>query len=262
MDVNDLRIAITVPVVRRLHRHRRLGLVAPQRRAASTKRRSLPFADDERRRAVMSDFFSSGWSVYIAVATLVSLVACLAAAGRRERAGRAMADDNSTGHVWDEDLREMNNPLPRWWMWLFVHHHRLRARLPGAVSRASAASPGSLGWTSARRVRGRAGQGGDATWRRCTPRTPRMPAETLASDPQAMAIGERLFLNNCAQCHGSDARGSKGFPEPDRQRLAVRRHAREDRARRSPTAATASCRRWRRRSAAPDDVHERRATTC
>jgi cytochrome c oxidase cbb3-type subunit 3 len=30
--------------------------------------------------------------------------------------------------------------------------------------------------------------------------------------PQAMAIGERLFMNNCAQCHGSDARGSKSFP--------------------------------------------------
>jgi cytochrome c oxidase cbb3-type subunit 3 len=39
-----------------------------------------------------------------------------------------------------------------------------------------------------------------------------MPAEEIARDPQAMAIGERLFMNNCSQCHGSDARGSKGFP--------------------------------------------------
>jgi hypothetical protein len=30
------------------------------------------------------------------------------------------ANDNTTGHVWDGDLREMNNPLPRWWVWLFV----------------------------------------------------------------------------------------------------------------------------------------------
>ena len=39
-----------------------------------------------------------------------------------------------------------------------------------------------------------------------------MPTEEMAKDPQAMAIGERLFMNNCAQCHGSDARGSKSFP--------------------------------------------------
>jgi cytochrome c oxidase cbb3-type subunit 3 len=38
------------------------------------------------------------------------------------------------------------------------------------------------------------------------------PEATWRQDPQAMAIGERLFMNNCAQCHGSDARGSKGFP--------------------------------------------------
>jgi cytochrome c oxidase cbb3-type subunit 3 len=39
-----------------------------------------------------------------------------------------------------------------------------------------------------------------------------MAPQDVAKDPQAMAIGDRLFMNNCAQCHGSDARGSKGFP--------------------------------------------------
>ena len=67
----------------------------------------------------MSDFFNSGWSIFVAAVTIVSLIACLALliiAARR----RVMANDNTTGHVWDEDLRELNNPLPRWWMWLFV----------------------------------------------------------------------------------------------------------------------------------------------
>jgi cytochrome c oxidase cbb3-type subunit 3 len=67
----------------------------------------------------MSDFFNSGWSIYVAVVTAVSLAFCLGLliiAARR----RVMASDNTTGHVWDEDLRELNNPLPRWWMWLFV----------------------------------------------------------------------------------------------------------------------------------------------
>ena len=67
----------------------------------------------------MSDFFHSGWSVFVAVATLAGIVACLLllfVAARR----KVMANDNTTGHVWDEDLREMNNPLPRWWVYLFV----------------------------------------------------------------------------------------------------------------------------------------------
>jgi cytochrome c oxidase cbb3-type subunit 3 len=39
-----------------------------------------------------------------------------------------------------------------------------------------------------------------------------MAAAELAQDAQAMAIGERLFANNCSTCHGADGRGSKGFP--------------------------------------------------
>ncbi|MBQ1767232.1 MAG: cytochrome-c oxidase, cbb3-type subunit III, partial [Aquincola sp.] len=59
----------------------------------------------------MSDFIHNGWSIYVAAVTIIGLVACLALlfiAARR----RVMADDNTTGHVWDEDLVELNNPLP------------------------------------------------------------------------------------------------------------------------------------------------------
>ena len=65
----------------------------------------------------MSDFINAGWPLFIALATAISLLACLGlliVASRR----KVMSDDNTTGHVWDEDLRELNNPLPRWWMWL------------------------------------------------------------------------------------------------------------------------------------------------
>ena len=61
----------------------------------------------------------------------------------------------------------------------------------------------------------------------------------MAGDPQAQAIGERLFINNCAQCHGSDARGSKGFPNLTDSDWLLRRHAGEDQDDASPTAATA-----------------------
>jgi len=157
----------------------------------------------------MSDFFSPGWSAFIAVITLLSLIACLALliiAARR----KVMAGDNTTGHVWDEDLREMNNPLPRWWMGLFVatvlFSFAYLAFYPGLGS-----AEGRLKWSSAAQHAAEV----QAAQQAAAPlyaRFASLPAEQLARDPQAMGIGERLFLNHCATCHGSDARGSKGFP--------------------------------------------------
>ena len=157
----------------------------------------------------MSDFLGGGWSVFIAAATIIGLVACLVLlliASRR----RVMADDNTTGHVWDEDLRELNNPLPRWWMWLFVITVVFSAAYlvlyPGLGTYG-----GTLKWSSA-------GQHQTETDKAVAAMAPvyakfvSMDAAALAKDPQAMGIGERLYLNNCAACHGSDARGSKGFP--------------------------------------------------
>jgi cytochrome c oxidase cbb3-type subunit III len=157
----------------------------------------------------MSDFFHNGWSIYVAVATVVGLVACLALliiAARR----RVMADDNTTGHVWDEDLRELNNPLPRWWMWLFiltiVFSAVYLALYPGLGS-----MPGRFGWTSTAQHEEEQGKA-RALSAPLFASFAAKPAAALVRDPQAMAIGERLFANNCATCHGSDARGSKGFP--------------------------------------------------
>ena len=157
----------------------------------------------------MSDFFDNGWSVFVAVATVVSLLACLwllAVASRRQ----VMADDNSTGHVWDGDLIELNNPLPRWWMLLFVVTvfvgFGYLAMYPGLGSR-----EGELGWTSERAYQEEQARAHRAMAAQYAPFAG-VPAEALARDPAAMGIGERLFLNNCAACHGSDARGSKGFP--------------------------------------------------
>jgi cytochrome c oxidase cbb3-type subunit III len=157
----------------------------------------------------MSDFFDNGWSIYIAALTVAGLVACLALlviAARR----RVMANDNTTGHVWDEDLRELNNPLPRWWMWLFVltvvFAAAYLALYPGLGS-----EPGRLRWTSLGEHQAEQAQA-RATSAPMFAVYAGTPAAQLIRDHQAMAIGERLFANNCAACHGSDARGSKGFP--------------------------------------------------
>jgi cytochrome c oxidase cbb3-type subunit III len=157
----------------------------------------------------MSDFFNAGWSLYVGAITIAGLVFCLILlmiASRR----KVMATDNTTGHVWDEDLREMNNPLPRWWMGLFVltvvFSVAYLLLYPGLGS-----TPGAFGWSST-------GQWQHEQEKARAAMAPvyaafaGQSAEQLAKNPQAMAIGERLFANNCAQCHGADARGGKSFP--------------------------------------------------
>lgn len=157
----------------------------------------------------MSDFFSSGWSIFIAAVTIVGLVACLlllVIASKR----KVMANDNTTGHVWDGNLVELNNPLPMWWVGLFVITVLFSAAYlvlyPGLGS-----SAGSLGWSSRSQYDAEQAAAQKAM-EAVVGKYAAMTTEQIAQDPQALAIGERLFLNNCAMCHGSDARGSKGFP--------------------------------------------------
>lgn len=158
----------------------------------------------------MSDFVSTGWSWFVIGGTVLGMVLCLALLVVASRT-RIMADDNSTGHVWDEDLREMNNPLPRWWMWLFiitvVFSAVYLAFYPGLGTYS-----GTLQWSSIGQFRGEQQQAAEAM-KPLYARFAGMAPEALAQDAEAMGVGERLFLNNCAQCHGSDARGSKGFPD-------------------------------------------------
>ena len=157
----------------------------------------------------MSDFVHSGWAWYVALLTIASLLFCvfiLVVASKR----KAMAADNSTGHVWDEDLREMNNPLPRWWMWLFVITV-VFAAVYLALYPGLGTLPGSFKWTSAGQWQAEQDRA-HATMAPVYARFKTMAAADLAKDAAAMGIGERLFINNCAQCHGSDAHGSQGFP--------------------------------------------------
>jgi cytochrome c oxidase cbb3-type subunit 3 len=158
----------------------------------------------------MSDFDSGFWSIYVAGLTFVGILACVLLLWITARKKVAADGDNTTGHVWDGDLREMNNPMPRWWMWLFVltiiFGMLYLVAYPGLGS-----YEGELRWTQ----RGEYDAEVEKAKNELAPLYSQFAArkaEELAGDPHAMAIGERLFMNNCAQCHGSDARGSKGFP--------------------------------------------------
>ncbi|GAB3550745.1 cytochrome-c oxidase, cbb3-type subunit III [Noviherbaspirillum agri] len=119
-------------------------------------------------------------------------------------------EDKTTGHSWDEGLAELNNPMPRWWMWMFyitiVFGLVYLALYPGLGSFA-----GKLGWKSTGAYQAEL-QKADEEFGPIFAKYQQQDLKAVASDPQARAIGERLFLTYCAQCHGSDARGNKGFP--------------------------------------------------
>jgi cytochrome c oxidase cbb3-type subunit 3 len=122
-----------------------------------------------------------------------------------------MADDNSTGHVFDEDLVELNNPMPMWWVVLFVLTV-VFALIYVYAFPALGSAAGRLGWSSVGEHDADKAKA-SVEMQKVYAAYRELPAEELSKDPRAMAIGQRLFINNCATCHGSDARGSKGFPD-------------------------------------------------
>jgi cytochrome c oxidase cbb3-type subunit 3 len=156
----------------------------------------------------VNEFTSDFWSVYIALITVVSIVAC--AAFIKTQSVRRPVGTETTGHKWDEDLAEYNNPLPRWWSWLFyltiIFALVYLVLYPGLGS-----WRGTLGWTQV-------GQFKDETrlaekqFGPLYEKFAAMPIEQLARNPEALAVGQKLFLNHCAQCHASDGGGSRGFP--------------------------------------------------
>ena len=159
----------------------------------------------------MSDFISNFWHWYVAVLSLVSIVGCgvllwMQSIARPPKGQKVELH----GHVWDEDLAEYNNPLPRWWMWLFyitiVFSLGYLAVYPGLGNFA-----GSFNWTSVNEYEAEIKQA-NAEYGPIFEKYVKVDVATLSKDSQANAVGQRLFLNSCAQCHGSDAGGAKGFP--------------------------------------------------
>jgi cytochrome c oxidase cbb3-type subunit 3 len=157
----------------------------------------------------MSDFVNGFWSWYVAVLTLVAIIACVMLL-RSQSTKRAAGAPELHGHTWDGDLAEYNNPLPRWWMWLFyltiVFALAYLLLYPGVGSFA-----GIFGWTSRGEYEAEA-QKAASEYGPIFNKFAQQDLAVVATDPEARAIGQRLFLTYCAQCHGSDAGGGSGFP--------------------------------------------------
>ena len=165
---------------------------------------------------------SSFWSGWIIVLTVANILGCfwLIWWTMRSRAGEA-AQGDVTGHTWDGDLQEYNNPLPRWWLWLFyitlVFAGVYLALYPGLGK-----FQGFLGWSSGNTLAAGDGSQYKGEMQKAAEKYDpiykqyaAVAVTDLAAKPEyqeARAMGKRLFLTYCMQCHGSDAGGSRGFP--------------------------------------------------
>lgn len=150
---------------------------------------------------------STFWSVFVIVITVLSIIGTLWLLFANARGNKTSED---TGHVWDGNLREYNNPLPRWWLNLFVitivFSIGYLVVYPGLGNFA-----GTLGWSQTAQLDARLAQL-QAKRAAAYARYVDQPLEQIAADPAAQSLGRELFLGNCAGCHGADARGAKGFP--------------------------------------------------
>jgi cytochrome c oxidase cbb3-type subunit 3 len=152
---------------------------------------------------------SNAYSWWIIALVLSNILACfgLLLWARSKRV--AGAAQETLGHDYD-GIQELDTPLPRWWLWIFigtiVFSLFYLALYPGLGS-----FPGLLGWTSNGQYREEVARA-DAQYGPLYAAYAAQPIPDLIGDPKAMEMGQRLFANNCAQCHGADARGGVGFP--------------------------------------------------
>ena len=158
---------------------------------------------------------SSFWSGWIIVLTVGNILACLWLVQwtMGKRSGEAATGD-VTGHIWDDDLQEYNNPLPRWWLGLF-YITLLFAAVYLVLYPGLGKFQGILGWSS----HGSQYEGEMAAAAKKYDPIYKQYAAVAVADlatqdqyEEARAMGKRLFLTYCMQCHGSDAGGARGFP--------------------------------------------------
>ncbi len=171
---------------------------------------------------------STFWSLYVAVLTLGTIIAMLWLLLSTRKGQPDEPTDETVGHTFD-GIEEYDNPLPKWWFYLFVATivfalgylllypglGNWQGLLPGYEYRDQDSktqfSDGQQGWTSVHEWE-REVANAEARYGPLFARYAAMPVEDVAKDPQALKIGERLFASNCSVCHGSDAKGAYGFP--------------------------------------------------
>ncbi|MDH5611665.1 MAG: cytochrome-c oxidase, cbb3-type subunit III [Gammaproteobacteria bacterium] len=159
----------------------------------------------------MADFNSEFWSWFISAIVVGGFVWMLYLLQINNKSqlpegGKA----KPTGHIWDENLEELNTPLPRWWLYMFyitiVFGAVYLVLYPGMGS-----FQGVLGWSQVSEYETEVAKA-EAEFGPLYDKFLNEDLAVLATSSDAMRTGERLYVNYCSVCHGSDARGAKGFP--------------------------------------------------
>lgn len=151
---------------------------------------------------------ASFWSMWIIILTSITIVGLIWILFANRKAEQ-QPDEKTTGHEYD-GIQEYDNPLPAWWFYMFVltivWGVGYLVIYPGMGN-----FPGLLGWTQLGQHSNEVAVA-DEKYRAMRDRYMALPVEEIASDPAVRKMGMRMFGNNCAQCHGGDAKGSYGFP--------------------------------------------------
>ncbi|MBC9250517.1 cytochrome c oxidase, cbb3-type subunit III [Pseudomonas alcaligenes] len=166
------------------------------------------------------------WSIYVSVLSLGTIAALTALIFGVRKGQRQESTEDTVGHSFD-GIEEFDNPLPKWWFMLFVATivfalgylvlypglGNWKGLLPG-YNEAGDGKPfanGEPGWTGVHQWEKEMIRA-DKQYGPLFAKYAAMPIEEVAKDPQALKMGGRLFASNCSVCHGSDAKGSYGFP--------------------------------------------------
>jgi cytochrome c oxidase cbb3-type subunit 3 len=157
------------------------------------------------------DFVSEFWHYYIAAITIAGIIFSLwVLSSQTTKKLAAGQEAELMVHAWDGDLQELNNPLPRWWMWLFYSLTFFGigylVLYPGLGKYA-----GTLGWSSYQEWKDDKTKV-DAEFDQVMAPYKSVDIMSVSADPKAKEMGEHLFMTYCVQCHGSQAQGGKGFP--------------------------------------------------
>lgn len=176
---------------------------------------------------------SNFWNIWVWVLSLGTLVGCFLLLRMCLKNFAGVEEGESMGHTFD-GIEELNNPLPKWWSTFFL---LTIVWAFGYIALYGLGNwTGILGWKSSNQgilniaeskaqtleylkedsgvlvQYDREMEQADAKYGPIFDAYAARSIEDLSTDPEVLKVGQRLFIQNCSQCHGSDARGTTGFP--------------------------------------------------
>jgi cytochrome c oxidase cbb3-type subunit 3 len=152
---------------------------------------------------------TSFWSYWIIILTTITIVGITWILLANRKGTAREPGEETTGHNYD-GIEELDNPLPAWWFYMFlatiIFSIGYLIVYPGMGN-----FKGLLGWTQVGQYETKVEEA-DAKFRHMRDQYLALPIAEIANDPVVVKMGQRMFANNCAQCHGADAKGRYGFP--------------------------------------------------